>query len=1422
MTDPVLWSTVPNGFVGAHLNLSVVASPYNGTDVDIVDSVWSAWTKAVFVGDSLRLKFYPEFTVDFASATDPNPPEAAAILPKEYVPFADIWETLFPQPSALTKKTGARTFAAAQATHSASQVARFAQSSLENDYRRSLRRLLVSSPESSRDEDIKYYLEQTSDTDSLRHLRWLNWNEHTARAGTSLAGNCAVRDEFRKWIVAHLQTQGANASVKIAEARRGERNAYRLASNPWEDLDDDALAVAWYMALDDPTSEICPTKRVEALRVADPNRFEALRLAVFYGRVRNEQHKDPEKPNFAQKIAMLNNYPRLMRKVGLIFDLSFPQELLKPDHVGVRTRVVLNGKTFGVSPWTIIKKKSTPNEFYALATDDTYVDGALNPKNVTLQSLESDTLLLKMIGHANSPASEADPQAESESSATPASNGIAIHLENRAERIKTQLRKAEDLQASLQRTVAGTPTADSSQIQVGPLGLESLVRGYVPFIADGSETFLSLCKRTEAFDFIDSGTGTVKTTWPVPDSTNGFVGASATTTHDATSLVSTDSELRDLHIHDAIVNWTGWSLGAPNRLQQLKIDPEDTVGENCRPNPSYSPMVCGNFAVERKSLTRLRFGRTYKFRVMCMDIAGNVRDASQSKVGALEHQFLRYDPVLPPEVLLTEHLSTLNSPGEQLTQLVVRSTGESRDDKECLRAIVPPRCSFVLAQLCGMFDGKSPFKTGSFNQVALGKNGSLPADMEGPTEFTAAGECTSARATNANPIYKKPSGQLEPCQYLPDPFASGFLIGVTDLSNGGSVRFDTKKLRGSTESESDVTFLNLDFYSGGRQWPRADMWILAVKPQKRYTREVSVSVEKRGFPNAGSRTFQAVVVRVPNGKEIALSLHSWVKSEDLLKMAVFSQVATKLVAVAAGRSSRSRPLNSSEIKRRLGNLPATTIVPPRRLTLVNAIPRPFVLPKISVLVPRGRQRGNTFQAFDDVQIDVERASTGTVNLVSSWEECLDTDETPGPVRISKTEVPVCETTIAPPQLLQKAIDIHARSSDKNQVCTEEPLAERPLEHLWRTRLHGTYKPAPSEPGKVRQDFGDTRHRVVNYHLIASTRFGEYFSPSPSAQRPPSSFTISILNTSVPHPPSVAYIVPTFEWTKPELLPTAEKHDRRIYRSERKGGGCRLWLNRPWCVTGDEEQLGLVVWGGSDAWDGYKETEDKVTRWGADPIWGEEATTHGPSPSDIESEMLMGEQVALPLQGTDNLPIVLPLTPKYDNANKLWYVDVHLSRVPSYFSFIRFALVRYQRNSITGCQFSPVTMAQFVQLTPDRAVSVMRVIENGKESANKLDIVLTGDLANAGNCYSVQVQEQWGSGDAKKWWVQKSDERLSCEEPRGNALASWRLTFDGDVCRRRRLVIREYEHFEEDDRVGGDTVATVKTTRRLVYADVLEV
>ncbi len=58
----------------------------------------------------------------------------------------------------------------------------------------------------------------------------------------------------------------------------------------------------------------------------------------------------------------------------------------------------------------------------------------------------------------------------------------------------------------------------------------------------------------------------------------------------------------------------------------------------------------------------------------------------------------------------------------------------------------------------------------------------------------------------------------------------------------------------------------------------------------------------------------------------------------------------------------------------------------------------------------------------------------------------------------------------------------------------------------------------------------------------------------------------------------------------------------------------------------------------------------------------------------------------------------------------WFCDIQLtdhdgSELKSYMPFVRLALARYQRHSITGCELSRVVLADFAQLSPTRSVTV---------------------------------------------------------------------------------------------------------------------
>ena len=88
--------------------------------------------------------------------------------------------------------------------------------------------------------------------------------------------------------------------------------------------------------------------------------------------------------------------------------------------------------------------------------------------------------------------------------------------------------------------------------------------------------------------------------------------------------------------------------------------------------------------------------------------------------------------------------------------------------------------------------------------------------------------------------------------------------------------------------------------------------------------------------------------------------------------------------------------------------------------------------------------------------------------------------------------------------------------------------------------------------------------------------------------------------SAPPPaPEVLYVVPTFGWVR--------SGDAASKSSWRRGGGLRVYLNRPWNVSGYGEMLGVVlptasVHRRSERQARRAPLKNFVTQWGNDPIW----------------------------------------------------------------------------------------------------------------------------------------------------------------------------------------------------------------------------
>src|SRR5207237_8685075 len=81
----------------------------------------------------------------------------------------------------------------------------------------------------------------------------------------------------------------------------------------------------------------------------------------------------------------------------------------------------------------------------------------------------------------------------------------------------------------------------------------------------------------------------------------------------------------------------------------------------------------------------------------------------------------------------------------------------------------------------------------------------------------------------------------------------------------------------------------------------------------------------------------------------------------------------------------------------------------------------------------------------------------------------------------------------------------------------------------------------------------------------------------------------------PEAPKVLYIVPTFKW------------ERNANGTKRTGGGLRIYLDRPWYSSGDDEKLAVLLPAGGklDA-----KMEPFVSLWGKDPIWASGPARNG--------------------------------------------------------------------------------------------------------------------------------------------------------------------------------------------------------------------
>ncbi len=387
--------------------------------------------------------------------------------------------------------------------------------------------------------------------------------------------------------------------------------------------------------------------------------------------------------------------------------------------------------------------------------------------------------------------------------------------------------------------------------------------------------------------------------------------------------------------------------------------------------------------------------------------------------------------------------------------------------------------------------------------------------------------------------------------------------------------------------------------------------------------------------------------------------------------------------------------------------------PWHELTLVHAVDKPLKTPVLTLHPPMtGRPEKATAQHLAGT-IALDEASTGRVDLMAEWTEVTDA----GPDGRATQEMTAPVFGLLTARADTKGDPGSQAAVLQNGVLTfSTEAAEQAAEEAAKAESKEV------QPLIGKHEFGDTKYRMVRYHPLAGSRFGDCF-PADFAEPGASELTVPgtareypVFSSAEPMAPRVLYCVPTLSLDQDRGTPG-------VIVRRRCGGGIRVYVARPWWSSGDGELLGVVL-GRPPGGDPELLRDANVTLMGRDPLHPS-APVVAPTPEMFTNAV--GEPRPLvmdPLSG--GLPVtVVGFAPQFDGddksdrddkdernsgngeseANGRWFFDLDLDTGDAFLPFVRLALVRYQPHSIEGAEISPVVLADLVRTLPDRELTV---------------------------------------------------------------------------------------------------------------------
>ncbi len=741
---------------------------------------------------------------------------------------------------------------------------------------------------------------------------------------------------------------------------------------------------------------------------------------------------------------------------------------------------------------------------------------------------------------------------------------------------------------SIARTGAALRMAASFQYQTAlyasnpnepTMHAEDLMRGYRMDVFDSrTADWHSLYERNGTYDF--------KTGTPLLLDDEGYTQLG--------TRQSADGYTDDLFLHENFVSWQGWSLVAPRPGNAMDNDGISQTPSKLNPQNTYHPNFKPSFKPRPGSLPGLRFGLRYRLRVRSVDLAGN----SPSNVpkdyfnSATDMQvYSRFEPVASPPVILQKALNNYTppspytspvSPGESLERIVIRSYNSDPKTMNLIntpetssRHFAPPKVGITLTEHHGKLD--LPYSVADWEHRSDSDRKSAYADQYATVAKRADGNFDQTKAVNSDP-YPPPmnSSQAPPpassaggdfpiykdlilnqLPYLPDPIAAGVtFVDLPGMSPDSMlhlpsiattpVALDPKVLKESV--------VQIDF-GIGKTW----MDITGFRLEIHDATESAKNAPGHSVLPVWSDSDRLLKVYLDKAQVAFIPYSSFLDTSPL-KLGDTLPDTTKAAVDAMGLWQWVLTLNLpagalAELRKFIEQGRAWMFTPSRFLTLVHAVQKPLTEPAFTKLTPV-KYLGDTFATLQD-KLLLNGPSTGKIDIRADWSEPVDDLHDP----------------------TWKLVRGHAQVVEKK---IEDPAT--------------TWIPIDDA-----HNFGDTKHRMINYTAVASTRFREYYPTDLTKDETNISVyglnpaPTNILNSARPTAPDLLYMIPIFGWERPPGNVKGAAHKRH-------GNALRVYLNRPWFNSGEGEELGVMIWT-----DEFNKIPDKfthyVTQWGMDPIWG---------------------------------------------------------------------------------------------------------------------------------------------------------------------------------------------------------------------------